>query len=203
LSATAVGKRDSAESELIARAQTGDLGCFNLLVQRYQQLAYNVAYRLTGDADSADDATQEAFILAYRKLGQYRGGSFRAWLARIATNCAYDCLRARKRSRASSIEEMVEAEERNPELVNHRQSPEQQALASELSHAIGRAIIDLPPDQRAVLVLVDLNGLDYDEAALALNMPLGTVKSRLSRARAKVREALMASPELLPGSLRL
>jgi RNA polymerase sigma-70 factor, ECF subfamily len=198
--ANAIGKSDI---DLITQAQGGSLGAFNALVQRYQPLVFNVAYRLTGNSDAAEDACQEALILAYRKLGQFRGGSFRAWLARIATNCSYDSLRAKQRRRTNSIDEMVEEEERCPELVNGTHSPEELALASELSGAINGAIGRLPPDQRAVLVLVDINGLDYDEAATALDCSLGTVKSRLSRARAKVRDILMANPELLPPSFRL
>ncbi|MHB0878034.1 MAG: RNA polymerase sigma factor [Anaerolineae bacterium] len=200
MEANAVGKSDL---DLISQAQGGSLMAFNVLVSRYQPLVFNVAYRLTGDGEAAADASQEAFILAYRKLGQFRGGSFRAWLARIATNCSYDSLRAKQRRRTTSIDEMVEEEERCPELVNGTHSPEEYALASELSGAINGAIGCLPPDQRAVLVLVDISGFDYDEAAAALDCSLGTVKSRLSRARAKVREALMAHPELLPSSFRL
>ena len=193
----------NSDMDLIVRAQSGSLPSFNLLVQRYQPLVFNVAYRLTGNAEAAEDASQDAFILAYRKLGQFRGGSFRAWLARIATNCAYDSLRAKQRRRTSSIDEMVEEEERSPVLVNGTHSPEEHALASELSAAINAAITALPSDQRAVLVLVDITGFDYDEAAAAMECSLGTVKSRLSRARAKVRDALLAHPELLPPSFRL
>lgn len=193
----------NSDMDLIARAQGGSLAHFNLLVQRYQSLVFNVAYRLTCNAEAAEDAAQETFILAYRRLGQFRGGSFRAWLARIATNCAYDSLRAKQRHRTGSIEELIEDEERSPALVNGRHSPEELALASELSAAIDAAIAALPADQRTVLVLVDINGFDYGEAASAMDTSLGTVKSRLSRARAKVRDALMAHPELLPPSTRL
>ncbi|NPV07513.1 MAG: sigma-70 family RNA polymerase sigma factor [Anaerolineae bacterium] len=183
-------------------AQQGDLAAFNVLVQRYQSLAYNVTYRITGDADLASDATQEALILAYRKIGQFRGGSFRAWLARIATNCAYDQLRSRQRHRASSIEDLVEEHDRVAELVDDRVSPEDAALGAELSRAIAAAVLKLPPDQRSVIVLVDFNQFNYDEAADALGLSLGTVKSRLSRARGRVREMLLEHPELLPAGLR-
>ncbi|MGQ9555039.1 MAG: RNA polymerase sigma factor [Anaerolineae bacterium] len=203
MSVFATGKSNLPDQDLVQQAQAGDLPAFNVLVLRYQTLAYNIAYRLIGNGDAAADATQEAFILAYRKIGQFRGGSFRAWLARIATNCAFDSLRSKKRSRTSSIDEIAEDEERSPTLISGAQSPEQHALAAELSQAISRAVQVLPPDQRAIVVLIDLNGLDYHEAAVALGISLGTVKSRLSRARAKVREQLLAHPELLPASLRL
>lgn len=198
-----VNALSKSDTDLITQAQGGSLGAFNALVQKYQPLVFNVAYRLTGNSEYAEDACQEAFILAYRKLGQFRGGSFRAWLARIATNCSYDSLRAKQRRRTNSIEELVEEEERSAVLVNGTHSPEEHAIAAELSGAIDKAIGRLPPDQRAVLVLVDVNGFDYDEAAAALGCSLGTVKSRLSRARAKVRDILLAHPELLPPSFRL
>jgi RNA polymerase sigma-70 factor (ECF subfamily) len=97
---------------------------------------------------------------------------------------------------------MVEEEDRAPQLVDNGVSPEEAVLATELSEAINSAVLTLPPDQRSVLVLVDFNQLNYDEAAAALGISLGTVKSRLSRARAKVREALLDHPELLPPELR-
>lgn len=201
--ALSLSKSKLSDADLAHQAQAGNLPAFNALVERHQSLAYNITYRLTGDRDAADDATQEAFLLAYRKIDQFRGGSFRAWIARIATNCAYDSLRSKKRARTSSIDDMVEDEERCPALVSTGQSPEQHAVAAELSRAIMAAIGSLAPDHKAVVVLVDLNGLDYEEAAAALGVSLGTVKSRLSRARAKVRDALMAHPELLPPSMRL
>ncbi|MGI6208495.1 MAG: RNA polymerase sigma factor [Anaerolineae bacterium] len=195
-------KSTSTDLELASLAQQGNLRAFNLLVERYQTLVYNITYRIAGNPDLANDATQEALILAYRKIGQFRGGSFRAWLARIATNCAYDQLRSRRRHNSTSIEDMVEEEDRAPQLVDNGVSPEEAVLATELSEAINSAVLTLPPDQRSVLVLVDFNQLNYDEAAAALGISLGTVKSRLSRARAKVREALLDHPELLPPELR-
>ncbi len=195
-------KSNPPDLDLARQAQDGNLAAFNALVARYQSLAYNITYRITGSADSAGDATQEAMILAYRKIRQYRGGSFKAWLGRIATNCAYDRLRARQRRRSESIEDIVEDEDRNPALVDGSPSPEERALSGELSEAITAAITRLSPDQQAVLVLVDLNGFNYDEASAALGVSLGTIKSRLSRARAAVRQILLERPELLPDNLR-
>jgi RNA polymerase sigma-70 factor (ECF subfamily) len=197
------GKSNPPDQELVRQALSGSLAAFNALVERYQGLVFNICYRLTANQDLAADATQEAFLSAYRHLRQLRDGSFRAWLARIATNCAYDCLRAKRRRQAQSLEELVDEQDRVPALVDDSPSPEQAALAAELSRVVEAAIQELPYDQRAVLVLVDLNGFDYTEVATALQISLGTVKSRLSRARAKLRDKLMADRELLPPGLRL
>ncbi len=196
-------KSISTDQDLVREARDGSLGAFNALVARHQRLLYNVAYRVTGNTDLAADATQDALILAFRRLHQYRGGSLRAWLARIATNCAYDQLRARRRHSATSIEDMVEDEDRLNLLVDRDASPEDTALNTELGAAIEAAVLSLPFDQRAVIALVDYNHLDYEEAAQALGVSLGTVKSRLSRGRARVREILVERhPELLPSGLR-
>lgn len=191
-------KSTAVDLELVREAKKGSLTAFNTLAVRHQTLLYNVAYRITGNVDLASDATQEALILAYRRLHQYRGGSLRAWLARIATNCAYDQLRVRKRQNATSLEDMVEEEDRLGVLEDPGASPEDSAMASELGEAISAAVLSLPTDQRSVIVLVDYNHFDYQETAEALDISLGTVKSRLSRARARVREELTRHhPELL------
>lgn len=203
MSQSAPVKSILTDLDLASQAKQGCLEAFNILVMRHQALLYNVAFRVTGNADLAADATQEAFILAYRKIGQFRGGSLRAWLARIATNCAYDQLRSRRRHGASSIEDMVEQEDRLAQLVDPGASPDEAAVSSELGRAISAAILTLPPDQRSVIILVDYNHFNYEEAAEALGTSLGTVKSRLSRARARVRAILVLNhPELLPEGLR-
>ncbi len=190
------------EAALIQAAQHGELEAFNQLVLSYQRLAFNVALRIMGEPDSASDATQEAFISAFKALNRYRGGSFRAWLMRIVTNACYDELRRRKRRPASSLEQM---EERGAtaQLHSPAESPEQAAQRAELAEAIERCLDTLIPEFRTVAVLVDLQGFDYREAAQTIGKPLGTVKSRLARARAQLRECLRESGELLPASVRL
>ncbi len=188
------------EEELIRRSRDGDLESFNRLVERYQRQVYSLAYRMLGAA-RAGDATQESFIAAWRSLRSFRGGSFRAWLLRIATNACYDLLRAAKRASADSLQAMQEAGARLPASGNP--SPEQHALNAELAREIQRAIQGLPPDQRAILIMADIEGLSYEEVAQAAGCNLGTVKSRLSRARARVRGHFAGRPELLPPSIRL
>jgi RNA polymerase sigma factor (sigma-70 family) len=193
------------EQALIAAAQRGSLPAFNQLILHYQGLAYNVAYRILGDADSASDATQDGFIKAYKKLDQYRGGSFKAWMLRIITNTCYDTLRARKRRPTTSLESEDEEmdSEHDTRLVDSAERPDAYVLRKELAGVIQSAIELLPADQRTALVLADIEGLDYQEIAEATNSALGTVKSRLSRARAKMRDLLLAQKELLPAQYRL
>lgn len=196
------------ESGLIQDALGGDLNAFNALVLAHQAVAYNLAYRILGDSAQAEDATQEAFLSAYRKLRSYRGGSFRAWVLRIVTNASYDELRRRKRRPALSLEGMGE----NPDgpddpgeflAPSGEEGPEQAAERSELARALTRCLENLPVEFRAVAVLVDVQGFDYAEAAAVVNKPVGTVKSRLARARARLRDCLDSHRELLPSRVRL
>ena len=194
------------EAALIRAAQRGDLDSFNRLVLAYQDSLYNAAYRILGDSDSAADAVQEAFLSAFRKIRSYRGGSFRAWLFRIMTNACYDELRRRKRRSLVSLEPLnAENEEMDTPrwLADDAPSPEARAEMAELDSAIQQCLDALPPDFRSVVVLVDIQGLDYKEAALALRKALGTIKSRLARARRRLQECLQQFRELLPAAFRL
>ena len=192
------------EQTLIRAAQRGGLDAFNELVLLYQSQVFNLAYRIMGDGDSAADATQEAFISAYRSIASYRGGSFRAWLMRIVTNACYDELRRRKRRPTSSLETLYVSDAAPGEvLVNGAEEPEPYAQRQELNRALHAGLQALPEEQRVILVLSDVQGYDYQEIAAIVGTSLGTVKSRLSRARAKMRDHLLAHGELLPSLYRL
>ena len=193
------------EPALIDAAQRGELDAFNRLVLQYQELAFNVALRVMGEEAAAADATQEAFISAYRSLRGYRGGSFRSWLLRIVTNACYDELRRRKRRPAVSLEALVEDSEDEGSVGSTKlaDNPEGAVQRHELIDAIQDCLNGLQPEFRIVAVLVDVQGLDYDEAAQSIGKPLGTVKSRLARARARLRDCLKAYGELLPAEFRL
>ena len=194
------------EPALIRHAKHGDLDSFNRLVLEYQDMLYNTAYRILGDPALASDATQEAFISAFNKLKSYRGGSFKAWLLRIVTNACYDELRRQKRRPQTPLEPITENDEEMEDprwLTDPSASPEEQFETAELDQAIQNCIENLPPDFRAVVVLTDIQGLDYKEVAAALKKPLGTVKSRLARARTRLRDCLQAIRELLPAAFRL
>ncbi|MFN4293970.1 MAG: RNA polymerase sigma factor [Thermoflexales bacterium] len=193
------------EAGLIRAAQRGDVASFNQLVLAYQSLVYNVAYRILGEPAAAADATQEAFLSAFMHLNDYRGGSFKGWLLRTVTNACYDALRYAQRRPAASLDAGDDADEgRNlaDVLPADDEDPLHAAERSDLRRFIARAALQLPPDQRITFVLSDVQGLSYEEIAEAMQVSLGTVKSRLSRARAKLRDALLAHEELLPDEFR-
>jgi RNA polymerase sigma-70 factor (ECF subfamily) len=192
------------EASLIAAAQQGKVDAFNELVLAYQQQVYNLAYRILGDPASAADAAQDAFISAFENIGRFRGGSLKSYLLRIVANRCYDELRRWKRRPATSFEDFGEVdEEANPALVNGGERPEDYAERQEMARVIQAGIETLPPDQRITLALSDVQGLSYQEIAAATEVSLGTVKSRLARARGKLRDYLRAQGELLPARYRL
>lgn len=191
------------EEALIKKAQNGDVTAFNRLVLTYQEAVYNVAYRIMGEPQSAEDATQEAFISAYNALKSFRGGSFKSWLMRIATNACYDELRRRKRRPQTSLEKITDENESFVFLRSPEEGPEQAQQRLEMMHAIEDCLHALPDDQRIAAVLGDVEGYNYQEIAGIMGVSLGTVKSRLSRARAKLRDCLQGVKELLPASYRL
>lgn len=191
------------EQATILAATKGDVNAYDRLVIEYQQLAYNVAYRILGNSDRAMDATQDAFLRGFRALSTYRGGSFKAWILRITTNCCYDLLRVQKRRPTTGIDDLVQDDEHSELLLDHQESPEAYVERQELGGAIQQALASLPEDQRTVVVLSDIQGLNYAEIAEATSVSLGTVKSRLSRARSKMRDYFLANRELLPIGFRL
>jgi RNA polymerase sigma-70 factor, ECF subfamily len=189
---------------LIQKARRGSIEAFNSLVLSYQDAVYTLAYRLMGESESAADAAQETFITAYRKLDTYRGGNFKSWLLRIASNTCYDELRRLKRRPATPIEELPGSEsDDGPALPTSLPSPEQVAQQNELHAALQDCINALQDDQRLALVMSDIEGFSYQEIADTTGVQLGTVKSRLSRARAAMRHCLEAVQELLPAEYRL
>jgi len=193
----------SDDLTLIAQAQRGDVQAFNDLVLRYQVAVYNLAFRLLDDADLAADAAQDAFIAAFQHLQQFRGSNFRAWLARIVTNTCYDALRRRRRAPLSLEALSAEGADQPALISDSDESPEQLAMRRALSEAIQACLNQLPLSFRTVAILSDVQDYSYDEIALALNLSLGTVKSRLSRARQKLRDCLRAVQELFPSARRL
>jgi len=192
------------ETSLIAAAQQGRVDAFNELVLAYQQQVYNLAYRILGDPASAADAAQETFISAFQSLARFRGGSFKSYLLRIVSNRCYDELRRRKRRPTVSFEDFDEVdEEANPALINGHEGPEEHTERQEMARVIQAGIETLSPDQRITLVLSDVQGLSYQEIAETTDVSLGTVKSRLARARGKLRDYLRSQGELLPARYRL
>lgn len=191
------------EAALIRKAKEGDLPAFNRLVMEYQQAVYNVAYRIMGQPQAAEDVTQDAFISAYKSLRRFRGGSFKAWLMRIVTNGCYDELRRRKRRPQSSLDELTDDNESFAFMRSPDEGPEAHQQKVELMQAIEYCLSNLPEEQRVAAVLCDVEGYDYKEIAEITSASLGTVKSRMSRARAKLRACLQGFAELLPTGYRL
>ena len=191
---------DAEDSELVVRSKDGDLQAFNFIVQRYQSQVLNLSARIIGDRGRAEDVTQETFISAYQAIGRFRGGSLRAWLMRIAANASRDSLRGSRRRPEQSLDESLESQSFQP--VSAEPSPEEHAERSELNAELQKAILALSDDQRAVLVLIDVQGFSYEETTESVGASIGTVKSRLNRARRRVRDILMERRELLPDRFR-
>ena len=188
----------TSDEALVQASRQGDLASFNLLVERYQGQVYNVALRMLRDSPAAEDVTQDTFLSAYRNISSYRGGMFRAWLFRIATNAARDALRRRARRPATSLDTYMEGETTPRDVPDPDSGPEEVALQHERQRVLGDLLMELPQDQRTVLVLSDVQGLSYEEIAQATGEALGTVKSRLSRARTRLRDLLRNHGELFP-----
>ncbi len=180
----------------------GDLDAFNQLVVTYQNLAYSVAYRTLQDDAAAADAVQDSFIKAYRAIESFQGGSFKSWIIRIVANTCYDQLRSRQRRLTDSLDDMAENDEYMPALEDPAGTPHDRFEQVELGALIERSFAALPADQRLVLTLCDVHGFAYDEIADMTGVPMGTVKSRINRARARVRDYLLQYPELLPSTFR-
>src|SRR6266568_3656580 len=206
-----VGALDEVRiGQALKAAQGGDVAAFNTLVLEYQRQIFNVCYRTLGNSEDASDATQDALLSAFRGLKTFNGpaSGLRSWLLRIAVNTCYDQLRRRQRRPVDSLDAPSTADpDRETSLGDHvpdpSAGPEQHSLISETARQIQAALDQLPPDQRLTVTLCDVQGLSYDEAAQAMAVELGTVKSRLSRGRAQLRALLAAKGELPAASQRL
>ena len=169
------------DAELITAARNGDTSAFGELVQRYRDDVVNVVYRITGDPDLAEEATQEAFVRAWRKLDRYRNdGSFRSWIYRIAINASLDQLRRKKVSVGVDLSM----------LADKRDGPETEFIKVERARRVQEAVLGLPENSRSVLVLREYEGLSYREIAETIVIPMGTVMSRLNYARQHLRRSL-------------
>jgi len=187
------GSTSANETQLISAARRGDVDAFNQLVLCYQDRIYNLSARILGDNDLAEDITQNTFLTAYLNLPRFRNGSFRSWIYRIATNACYDVHRRHKRYPVMSLENEILAEERISPLDDFSGSstlPEMEVERHELEQVIQQALNRLDADQRTIVVLIDQQDFDYAEVAQILRIPIGTVKSRLARARLRLRQLL-------------
>ncbi len=185
----------AADERLVRAAQRGDLASFNALVTRHERAVYGLCLRMLRDRAAAEDATQDTFVKAWSSIRSWDSGLVRPWLLRIASNRCVDLLRAQARRPASSLDaEPFEIEPVWTSQAPAGEEPERFTLRRELSGFLEHALAQLPEEQRLVALLADVNGLPYDEVAAIAGIPAGTVKSRLSRARARLRDLLLAEP---------
>ena len=179
------------DRELVAQSQAGDLAAFEVLVEKYRQRVWRLTFNVLRDREDAWDAAQEAFVRAWQALGNFRGQSaFYTWLFRIAMNAASDRLRQRAARGRAFGTERVGDEEMERTLTDTDESAEDRALRAEQRARIQKALAALPEHHRTIIMLSDLEGLSYREIAEVLEIPMGTVMSRLHNARKKMRDVL-------------
>ena len=182
------------EKKLIARATSGDPAAFNSLMQQHEGRMYAVALRMCANREDAQDCLQEAMLRIYRAISGFKGeSSFATWVYRITMNTCLDELRKRKNRQSTSLDNLLDMGWSPTDETN---VPEKHAIRNESRRALQSAIANLPEDMRSAIVLRDIEGLSYDEIAQALGINIGTIKSRISRGREKLREKLKENSEL-------
>jgi RNA polymerase sigma-70 factor (ECF subfamily) len=181
---------EQSDAELVRQTLCGNTAAYNGLVQRYQRQVYNLAYRMLGNAEDAGDLVQETFLRAYAALASFRqDASFLTWLYKITSNLCIDQLRSRRSKGALSLE--VELEEgREPASESRACAPEDSAVRGAVQDVVHKAILNLPERYRVVVIMRHLQDMSVDEIARTLDLPTGTVKTHLFRAREMLRERL-------------
>ncbi len=196
LAAQPLSARTSYESELLEKLKANDTDAFDRFVDSYSGDVFSLLYRLTENADDAAELTQETFLNAYRSIGRFRGDSgLKTWLFRIAVNESRNRFRwwkRRKRERTISLDAVIGDSEMtlSDVIADRGSSPEDEVLSRERRAALNSALLDLPIAFREAVILVDIEGLSYEETAIALDIGIGTVKSRISRGREELRRKL-------------
>ena len=197
LASLAIDPAQRRDLLLLDRARAGDLDAFNDIVATYQDQLFALVARIVPDRDQAYDVVQEAFFSAYRAMGGFRGGSVRSWLSRMAVNAAMDTQRLRKRRPVQPYPELEDESWQPP--AGDEADPVGITLTAERNAALGEALARITPDQRASIVLFDIEGYDYAEIAEMTGVSLGTVKSRIHRGRLALRDLLADRMELFRG----
>ncbi len=190
---------DIQEKLLIERCKKGENAAFDQLIRNYEKRVYNLAYRLSGSYDEASDVSLDAFVRVFQAIKHFRGDSnFATWLFRIVTNVYLDRRKRMKNRQHLSLEEYIELEDSvvKRQIEDPSPAPSTIAETNERNAALHKAVASLPDYQRVMIVLYHTEGLSYDEIAEALDLPIGTVKSRLNRARLVLREKLQSKGEL-------
>ena len=198
----------TTHNTLPVRDRAGRVSCFNCIIETYQNQAYNLARRMLDDWALAEDAIQESLVSGYRAFGQFRGDNLKAWLMRIVANTCRDLLRARRVRPTVPLDPLPNTEDDQDralsaaDLPTALESPEEHAERGALNRAIQDCLNRLAREHRLAELLVDVQGMSYEEAAQAMNCSLGTVKSRVSRGRRGLRDCLQSSGELMPSRFR-
>lgn len=190
---------DQPDERLVLLAKDGNLDAFNRLVDRHQGAVYSLCARILGSREAAEDASQEAFLSAYRSLSRFAGGNFRSWLLRIAANESKDELRRRGRKPTTSLDAIFDTDGPPIELPDHAATADELLERAEFGATLERALLQIPFEQRQAIVLVDLYDFQYDEVAAMLGASIGTIKSRIHRGRERLRGILAGRVEL-PGA---
>lgn len=194
---------EAPDEQLVLLSKDGDIAAFNSLVERYQRHVFNLCYRLLGQREAAEDATQETFLSAYRAISTLAGGSVRSWLLRIAANQSKDELRRRgRKDQAGSLDQIFDNLGVPIEIPDGARQPEEIAMNHQVSQTLQLALQRLPLEQREAILLADVHGYRYDDIATMTGASEGTVKSRIHRGRARLREILSPAGELLEPSDR-
>ncbi len=186
------------ELELVRKAKNGDLAAFEELVTQNEKIIYNIIFRIMNNAEDTYDMSQETFIKAYTKLNQFNEESkFSTWLYRIATNTSLDELRRRRGKQTFSIDQTIPGKDSDmvPEHIDEDANIEEKIVEKEQTKIIQQALEELGEDHRIILTLRDIQGLAYDEISQVLEVTLGTVKSRISRARRELKNILLQDKE--------
>jgi len=194
---------EPADEHLVSLSKDGNLDAFNSLVERYQGSVFNLCLRLVADRGAAEDATQEAFLSAYRSISRFDGGNFRSWLFRIAANQCKDELRRRGRRPVEAFRSADPDDNYQAEIPDSGETAPEYIERIELGEAIQGALMSLQFEQRQAILLADLHGYHYEEIATITGSNVGTVKSRIHRGRERLRALLREQPELFGASRRL
>lgn len=194
---------EPSDEHLVSLSKDGNLDAFNSLVERYQGPVFNLCLRLVGDRLAAEDATQDAFLSAFRSISRFEGGSFRSWIFRIAANQSKDELRRRGRRPAVSLNVTTEDGDTEIDLPDSAESATDLLERHAVADGIQQALLGLPFDQRQAVLLSDLHGYHYEEIARITGANVGTVKSRIHRGRERLRAIMLEQPELFGRFRRL
>lgn len=189
---------EQKEIDMINYIKSGDIEAFEEMLTMYQKLIYNICYRMFNNKEDAEDLTQDVFVKVYNKINSFNEKtSFKSWICTIATNTCIDELRKRKNKTTVSIDKNIETDdgELKIDVVSNEKTPEEAVVKNEEAHMLENALLELNIEDREIIVLRDIQGLSYDEISEIKNIKLGTVKSKLARARLKLQKILKNNME--------